>query len=731
LRADGDSRPHIVGHFSTFGQPYEVNSYVEGRFLESIKPGAFRKTIAESRDQMKVLFDHGQDPQMGNMVLGSIESLSEDSVGPAYDVTAFDGIPPLLMSGLRAGAYGSSFRFSVEKDLWDYSPERSDANPEGIPERTITEARVFEFGPVTFPANPAATAGVRSTTDAFYKRSRDPESFETLLRSAQVARTPQGAAAPSIEPPASTPAEPLRSDTPGTQPPPTAGATAQSAARSVDNQTEYITRDEKAARVIELRSSISARAVEHPGVFPVDVQATDDRENKEHDDLVRDIAAWDQRQARLAQFASNERFSETPALGISAAPAFIRKPTIEDIHDLGKIHSETRSRAEYDQKVRENALRSIESARPPKGANLNGLTEIVERADQGEESKGEIARRILLTGAPAYRRAFTKYLNGQTALWTQEEARAAALAVTGTTTTGGYAVPYVFDPTMIRIGAWTPQNPYRAACRVETISNGNNWRAVTVGAITAAYQAEAAATSEGGPTFGQPTYTVQTAAAFATLSIETLQDRPDITGELTKDFAEAKDTLEENQFSVGVGTTVYPLGMFTATAYTAVNTATNDTTALSDVTLVETALPLRNRANAAWFMSRSTLRQLLALDTGWRYFSGAGIQFAGDQNPNPITEAGANTGMKLLGYPIWETPSAVSTLTTDQAIIAALVDTTSYVIVDRIGMNVEVIPQMLNGATPSFPTLQRGVLCYWRNTAKPIAADFGRTLRVQ
>jgi len=51
-------------------------------------------------------------------------------------------------------------------------PSRSTFNPDGIPERTITEAQVMEFGPVTFPAYSRATAGVRSLTDWY--RSGDP-----------------------------------------------------------------------------------------------------------------------------------------------------------------------------------------------------------------------------------------------------------------------------------------------------------------------------------------------------------------------------------------------------------------------------------------------------------------------------------------------------------------------------------------------------------------------------
>jgi phage head maturation protease len=37
-------------------------------------------------------------------------------------------------------------------------PGKSDYNPDGLPEITILEARLIEFGPVTFPAYAGATA---------------------------------------------------------------------------------------------------------------------------------------------------------------------------------------------------------------------------------------------------------------------------------------------------------------------------------------------------------------------------------------------------------------------------------------------------------------------------------------------------------------------------------------------------------------------------------------------
>jgi HK97 family phage major capsid protein/HK97 family phage prohead protease len=683
LREETEGLGTLTGRFAVFDVWTRIDSALEGTFMERIAPGAFAESFRNTTP--KVLFQHGQDPQIGDKPLGVPARLEEGSEGAEYDVPLLDTTYNRdLKPGLAAGAYGASFRFAVQDESIIKTPAKSDYNPDALPERTITKARVFEFGPVTFPAYQGATASMRSMTDQFVKRQIPPPPT------------------PDPEPPEPPTPEPPKEPTP----------------------VEYLTRDEKAARLVELKDIITRQASAFPGEMPADVKVAWDKDNAEHDQLVRDIAAWDKRMDRVAELGE-DKTRTVPG----SAPAVIRTQSPEDIHDIAKIRSETRTREEYDTKIRENALRSIDQARVPKSANLGELKDLVENRDEGEEGEGEVARRILLTGSPLYRRAFNKYLLGLKDLWSPEEARAAALAVTGTTTTGGYAVPYIFDPTLLHIGVYTAQNPFRAACRTVTITNGNNWRTVTVGAVTSAYVTEAAAATEQGPTFGQPTYTVQRGHAFATVSIETLQDRPDIGSELSSVFAESKATYEENQFAVGVGTTVFPLGMFTDTAYTNKDTATNDVTAIADILALEGDLPLRHRANGAFFMNRSTLRQLMALDTTYRYFSGQGLQYAGQVGP--VRQESGNTGMSLLGYPVWEVPSAVSTLTTDGAIIVVFCDPQSYVIVDRIGMNVEVIQNMLNGATPSFPTGQRGIYCYWRNTAKPINADAGRSLSVQ
>jgi HK97 family phage prohead protease len=134
--------------------------------MERIAPGAFASTIAEDRNRMRVLFQHGRDAMVGDKPLGPIRTLREDEVGGFYEVPLLDtSYVRELIPGLEAGFDGARFRFQVVRENLDKTPRASAYNPLALPERTIQEVRVRELGPVTFGAYPAATAGVRSLTD--------------------------------------------------------------------------------------------------------------------------------------------------------------------------------------------------------------------------------------------------------------------------------------------------------------------------------------------------------------------------------------------------------------------------------------------------------------------------------------------------------------------------------------------------------------------------------------
>lgn len=189
--AEDGGMPRLTGYMLRFGEWTEIDSAFEGNFYERVAPGATKKTLAEGRESMRILFNHGHDPHIGEKPLAEPE-LIEDSKGVRYDEPElFDtSYNRDLIPSLKAGQLGSSFRFRVTSEQFDRTPEPSDYNPDGIPERTITELQLYEGGPVTFPAYEGSSAGARSRslTDEMFiaELKRDPARYpelEELFRS--------------------------------------------------------------------------------------------------------------------------------------------------------------------------------------------------------------------------------------------------------------------------------------------------------------------------------------------------------------------------------------------------------------------------------------------------------------------------------------------------------------------------------------------------------------------
>lgn len=158
----------LFGRMANYNEWAEVRSQVEGHFLERVAPGAFTKTFAENRSRMRVIYDHGQDRDIGRMPLGPLEDVLDSERGIDYQAPLLDApYNHKLLPALRAGLMGSSYRFDTIKDTWKQHPGRSAHNPDGLPERTVIEAKVIELGPTPFPVYGGTSAGVRSLTDEF------------------------------------------------------------------------------------------------------------------------------------------------------------------------------------------------------------------------------------------------------------------------------------------------------------------------------------------------------------------------------------------------------------------------------------------------------------------------------------------------------------------------------------------------------------------------------------
>jgi len=155
-RADDADGLTLTGHGAVFNEWTVIDSW-EGRFRERIAPGAFKKTISEQGARVRLQFDHGQHPLIGSLPIGAIRKLKEDRQGLYVEARLADNwlVQPVREAIENGSIDGMSFRFSVIGETW--AREESD-----LPERTITEVRLMEVGPVVWPAYDGTDVGVRS-----------------------------------------------------------------------------------------------------------------------------------------------------------------------------------------------------------------------------------------------------------------------------------------------------------------------------------------------------------------------------------------------------------------------------------------------------------------------------------------------------------------------------------------------------------------------------------------
>lgn len=168
---DADGRT-LEGYAAVFDQPTVIQSWA-GEFEEVVKRGAFRKTLRERTPVMQ--FDHGNDKRVGSVPIAAIDELYEDDHGLFVRARLFDnGTVEPIRQAIEAGAIrGMSFKFQILQDRWlDANGKRvkdeelpdllADPGNRGPIRREITEVKLFELGPVVFPAYGQTSVGVRS-----------------------------------------------------------------------------------------------------------------------------------------------------------------------------------------------------------------------------------------------------------------------------------------------------------------------------------------------------------------------------------------------------------------------------------------------------------------------------------------------------------------------------------------------------------------------------------------
>lgn len=472
--------------------------------------------------------------------------------------------------------------------------------------------------------------------------------------------------------------------------------------------------EELESRQTEIRSRLQEIDNEHSGeAFPSEARKEWNELNDEkerNDELLTELRA---RRDRVEELSGSESNREDGAAFHVQRSGVARG---EDIYDLTTIRSTVAAPDEAVRELNERAKRALDnSSFPHEDAEEARTKAHIDRLLGQHTENGKVALRMLQTGSPVYLRAFGKALASKPL--STEEQRALSIG-----STGNYPVPYTLDPTLVPVSNGSV-NPYRAISRVVSIT-GNEWRGVTSAGVTAAYGDEVTEAGDNTPTLAQPAINVEKAQAFVPFSIETGEDWPALQAELAREFADAKDNLEAVKFSTGAGHGSHePQGVVTG-ATTTVDTAGSEAFAVADVYALEEALPPRFRARAQWVANRSIYNRVRRFDTD----GGADLWLRLPQGLANSVPTPGNTRAELIGYPANEASALASTVTADDLILV-LGDFSYYVIVERIGMDVELIPHLFATAN-NRPSGQRGLYAHWRNSAEVLSANAFRVLKV-
>ena len=120
------------------------------KFIETIKPGAFTKTIAE-RDILFLVNHNNMDIPLGRTKSGTLQ-LMEDNVGLNYRLNLPQSRKDIKESVQRKDMSGMSFAFWVTKDKW-YTNE-------GMLHRDVLEAACDEISLCSDPAYTETTCSI-------------------------------------------------------------------------------------------------------------------------------------------------------------------------------------------------------------------------------------------------------------------------------------------------------------------------------------------------------------------------------------------------------------------------------------------------------------------------------------------------------------------------------------------------------------------------------------------
>lgn len=145
-RAEGEGQ-RIVGYAAVFNS---LSVELWG-FRERIAPGAFTASLG---DDVRALWNHETAIVLGRTKSKTLR-LAEDATGLLIEIDPPASAASYLETIERGDVDQMSFGFRTLEETWD-------EDGEGVLIRTVLKVKLYEVSPVTFPAYPATSVGVRA-----------------------------------------------------------------------------------------------------------------------------------------------------------------------------------------------------------------------------------------------------------------------------------------------------------------------------------------------------------------------------------------------------------------------------------------------------------------------------------------------------------------------------------------------------------------------------------------
>jgi uncharacterized protein len=154
--AEREKKPVIEGTAAVYDQEAVIGDW----FREKIQRGAFDRVLSEKPDVIGAP-NHDWSVVLGRTSSGTLRlDATQRGLNYSIDVNPDDQEAMNLYQRIKRGdVFQSSFAFTVREEEWIY-PEKGSKD---LPMRVVKEVeKLFDVSPVTFPAYPQTSAGVRS-----------------------------------------------------------------------------------------------------------------------------------------------------------------------------------------------------------------------------------------------------------------------------------------------------------------------------------------------------------------------------------------------------------------------------------------------------------------------------------------------------------------------------------------------------------------------------------------